>query len=392
MASADLNRYVVRTAWVFFAYLICTFTAEASAGQNGNSGAKPLELKPIWTVNLKAHGSRTPHGGFINVPYDPGSTYSVACTQTSIAVTIDSSVVFFDPATGEALETRNLSSAPGEEHPYGFIRIFSTPRGHFFLDLHETTGEMRHRVLLLGSRGEDIKVLDLSIGTEKNPWGVIVSITGESFLLTHFSEEPQHQLRDAETFVVRQTWTDKAAWQSLSDNKLIRILGGSQPLGRGNRAGKEQPLQIASPGMEPQDLGHVVAGEAAILNDERILVIHVNDLAADLVDDHGQVLRRYEVPFRGGHAYFGLAGVASDAQHFAAHFLGQKSAFLPGREYLYIWDIENSQPVASVQFKWTSDESESAFCSGSTTFAVVNDGKLQLFNTVETSKSPVPKS
>jgi hypothetical protein len=251
---------------------------------------------------------------------------------------------------------------------------------------------MRHRVLLLGERGEDINVLDLSNGAEHNPWSVSVSSSGESFLVTHGSGELQHQLRDAETFSVRQTWTDKAAWQSISDNKLIRILGYPQPLRRGNRADKERPLQIASPGTEPQDLGHVVGGGATILSDERILVIHVNELTANLVDDHGQVLRRYEVPFRGGHAYFRLAGVASDGQHFAAHFLGQKSGFLPGQEYLYIWDIENSQPVASAQFKWTSDESESAFCSGSTTLAVVNDGKLQLFNIVETGKSLVPKS
>jgi hypothetical protein len=376
--------------------LILMLIPPIGAAQQAVPGVKPLELRSAYTVDLRTQGFRKPKRGFMGTPNDPGSIYGVACTQNSIAVTIDGNVVFFRPETGEKLDTLNPFSLAG--YSFGFTNIFPTADGHFLLDLHDISQTGRHGVLLVGARGEAIKVLDLSEAPDQKngSWGVTVSVTGKSFLLAHFvSGEIRYQLRDAETFVVRQTWIEKqpmASWRWLADNRLLRIWNFPQPLGRGNRAGKEQPLQVASPGTEPRNLGEIVGGDAAILNDERILAIHVNELITDLVDDYGQVLRRYEAPFSGAHLYFGLAAVASDGQYFAAHLLGQKNFFLPGQEYVYVWNIDNSEPVASAQFKWTPDESAIAFCPGSKTLAVVNHGKLQLFKIADASKSPVPNS
>jgi hypothetical protein len=346
------------------------------------SASKPLGLVPKWTVNLKHLGSRPSHKGYgyLGIPYDPGSVLHVACGQSLVGVAIDGNVVFFNIETGNVTRTKNLT--PGSS--LGFAPIFPVDHGRFLVDLHRFAGT-REELFLLDSSGVIVNSLDLSSPYGGGPWaGVTVSTTANSFLLYRYaSGQTQVQLRDSSTFAVRQSWGAQGSalfWQAMSDNTLLAIENYPQPLGAGNRAGKEEPILIASPGGQPHQLGKILAGHARVLTDDRILAVHVNELRADLVDLSGTILRTYDTPFSAGHLYFDLAAIAPDGRYFAAHFLGQKNFFLPGREYLYIWALNESEPIASVQFKWNRYyESESAFCSDDRRLAVVENAKLEMF-------------
>lgn len=389
-ASQPLQSYndlMLRSTRLCFVPLASMLVAGTSVWR-ATSASQPLELTPEWTVNLKDLGSKSPHRGYFGVPYGPGSVSNVACGKALVAVTINDSVVFFNLDTGSVAGTKNLSSSPAPT-PYagGFARIFSVGDGRFLVDLNELAygKEARRKLVLLDGTGIVIHSLDFSSTRGFPPKvGFTVSTTGDSFLLSRSdSGEKQFQLRDSDTFAVRQSWSAENGspnWQSLNDNILLSIQNYPQPLGPGNRAGKEEPIEIASPGTEPHRLSDVLSGGAGVLADDRILVIHVNELSADLVDDSGRVLRTYNVPFSAPHLYLRLASLARDGRYFAAHFLGQKNFFLPGREYLYLWSVDQSEPIASIKFKWDRYyESESAFCSGDDKLAVVENGKVEMF-------------
>lgn len=356
--------------------------------RNGPPTPQSLELKPEWNIDLKKYGSRPSRNGYFGAPDNPGSISSVACDHSVVAVTIDEQIVFFSIETGKVVGAKDLSLFPiTRRYPGGFARISSADDERFLVELNEPAlygGEARQRIVLIDSQGSVIHSLVFSNTTGSFPVvGFAVSTTGKSFLLCKFdSDEGHFQLRDSSTFALKQSWSAKESrlnLTSLSDDMLLSVQ--PQPLGPGSHAGKEQPVEIGLPGTEPHQIAEVSAGGASVLADDRIVVIHANELSADLVDDSGRVMRTYNVPFSAPHLYFQVASIAPDGRYFAAHFLGQKIFFLPGREYLYLWCVDQSDPIAAVHFKWDRYyESQSAFCSDDRKFAVVNNEHLELFN------------
>lgn len=337
------------------------------------------ELKPKWTVDLKHHGLHPSRKGYLGAPDSPGSIDSVACGQSLVAVTVNANVLFFSVDTGDLV---GMNTLPGP----GFAWIYAINGNKFLVYFSETFSGGGHKLLLLDEHGSVVNSFDLLSDKDPSRWTATVSTEGKSFLLSRFlTGAMQYQLRDSETFAVRQSWVapkGSPIWRWLSDTMLLSIQNYPLPLGHGNRASNEQPILAARPGGDAYRLGQVLAGEASIVPGRHILAFHVNKLSIDLVDDSGRVLRTYDVPFSGGHLYFRPAAVAADGHYFAAHFLGQKNPFVPGRDYLYVWNIDNVEPIAFAQIRWDQFyESESAFCSTPSAWkiATVSNGKLELF-------------
>jgi hypothetical protein len=168
-----------------------------------------------------------------------------------------------------------------------------------------------------------------------------------------------NQLRDADTLEMRATWTDSGssnlAPDSFTDDRMLRVTRDS--------SGNHQ-LQLAYPGKAWQEIGSI-DGRAALLNDERILVLRRRGLDADLVDTSGRMLRRYEVPFAGKHMSLGLAAVSADGRRFVAYFLGQPNMFSSGRWFAYVWDVADLIPTGFASFRWTPVQAPKfAFCPG----------------------------
>jgi hypothetical protein len=358
------------------------------------SGRQPVQLKPLWRVDLRKLGFAYPSDLQFSLTAYARHTI-VNFSGKSIAVTHKGYIAFafltteiegkasdpskltrqhlisLDAATGHIVANHTW---PAEDADSGNAYVGATAEGNFVLLKRDSTGEalcLLSPDLQVGRRTN----LPADPATSTSDWSIFVPPSGVSIFLEHYlNGKLSLQMLDATSLRENGAWTKSEDIRQFSGQYLWRLQGDPE---EGVRL---YTRTFASPWRATAQLGHCTDKQVEFSNEDTA-VVNCGD-SAMMIQANGRVLFTVRAPKRRsvGSAWGSPDGrfvaVATTTKHglAIAEAFDMSSGSAPRR--LLVYDTKTGNVVDSLKLTWGY---ELTFLADNSGFVLLSGGILEMF-------------
>jgi hypothetical protein len=277
----------------------------------------------------------------------------------------------FDAASGHLIAHQEIPL------PYlGFSKLAATTQGNLLLfqsiPLGQGPNGWQTNVELLSSDMRILHTMRMSSNDKDDDWEMNVSASGKSLLLSHHtSHSISHELFDPDTMTLRSAWKDDKNVSGISDTYAVSSSYPSLPA----------TVVICSFDGHWRPIGDLHKS-AIPLDGTKLLGLRMAAGSFTITTLQDKSLFEQSLTAPGANLFVLPAAVSTDGEKFALVVSANtRHWYLNSREFVYVYEPPDRAPIFMLEVhKVFSFDISPAFSSDGNSLAVVDSGKIKVFN------------